>query len=220
MQPLCLLRGAAETGKQPPQLGFRPSTSATQRVPKLIPFNKGGGRRKRQKAVYSNCLFYSQGIKPCCKEDLRVCHLRRKVGGGNSSPAGEAPQKRLVLSHRQVLGLYFAVGLGLILKPPTATAAGNPAKPPPPALRGGLRSPNRAARAFPPPALSLPGLPVPRYVPLPAAPAGPGGGGQGSTPPRLPAGAHACRRRRPALIYRAVRGAHPRRTTPLFKRCQ
>lgn len=118
--------------------------------------------------------------------------------------------------------------------------------------------------------LSLPPLPlrgcspggraVPRYVPLPAAPAGPGRG-RGSTPPRLPAGAHACRRRRrraaclparlqaaaaaarsgtgrarrgggggaaaaarrrrrPALIYRAGRGAHPRRTTPLFKRFQ
>lgn len=132
------------------------------------------------------------------------------------------------------------------------------------------REPNSGSLKFPlSPSPSLPPLPlrgcspggraVPRYVPLPAAPAGPGRG-RGSTPPRLPAGAHACRRRRraaclparlqaaaaaarsgtgrarrgggggaaaaarrrrrPALIYRAGRGAHPRRTTPLFKRFQ
>lgn len=49
---------------------------------------------------------------------------------------------------------------------------------------------------------------MPRYVPLPADPAGPGGG-RGSTPPRLPAGAHACRRRRRAARPPACRPPPP-----------
>lgn len=48
----------------------------------------------------------------------------------------------------------------------------------------------------PPKGCSSGGRAVPRYVPLPRAPAEPGG--RGSTLPRLPAGAHACRRRRRA----------------------
>lgn len=71
----------------------------------------------------------------------------------------------------------------------------------------------RGARMPPPPPRCLPA----RLQAAAAARSGTGrarrGGGGG-------AAAAARRRRRPALIYRAGRGAHPRRTTPLFKRFQ